>query len=763
MQRKQNEKTEYFLNLPVSIAGAFPVAGYLLYIGFGEISLLFFLCYFVMFLLTMSLLVYWERKSLVLPVSLAVMLILSLMSRDLVLIINMLLPLSLLMLFFWIGSRPKLKTIGWTVVTILEMTLWCTCYSSMPRYVAICLVTLIIFTGAQLLRRDLRMYIIIPLLICIASIFLPVKDEPYRWDIVRKAASTVGDFFGRFSLEADYFFQGFGFGDNTYAGYSDTGALSGGLSNGERKELTFEHGGRLGIVHLKGRSYVTLGKDGFTDAEISSTDNSWFVEYINALYRSNVTIWESARFSSIITANVEYQYLRTTDVICPQNVISVDYDENGKKKKKKNKGFSYRVRYILIDYSNPYFKSVVKGETIDEEASYMKDIADTEDEVEEDVEPAAEKEYYADYETIKAYVRNLYKINLSEFMSEEEYNRLTDGETHYAAMSQDGEYYPDSAYLNTDMATDRIKELADEITADCETDYEKAVQIESYLRQYTYDKSVDLSKSENYIDDFLFDTCSGYCIHYASAMVLMLRAEGIPAKYTVGYSHEEGKDKYVVNNTEAHAWPEAYIDGYGWLIFEPTAAMETAEHYSWGLGTRSDREEDASEGDAQYGFDGNTEDMEKYYEQYMPSVPKSDEELEAEHEAEERNFRQDVIRKTVTYILVLLALAILIFVIIWLANYIRYRLMTPEQRLCTNVGVIMGRIDKLDQPDGVRKLFDYPSFVEDGEKRKELEQIMEAYARVRYRGDAPSEEDVSRSRRFSRYKSYNDQPERKIK
>ena len=98
MQRKQNEKTEYFLNLPVSIAGAFPVAGYLLYIGFGEISLLFFLCYFVMFLLTMSLLVYWERKSLVLPVSLAVMLILSLMSRDLVLIINMLLPLSLLML-----------------------------------------------------------------------------------------------------------------------------------------------------------------------------------------------------------------------------------------------------------------------------------------------------------------------------------------------------------------------------------------------------------------------------------------------------------------------------------------------------------------------------------------------------------------------------------------------------------------------------------------------------------------------------------------
>ena len=81
---------------------------------------------------------------------------------------------------------------------------------------------------------------------------------------------------------------------------------------------------------------------------------------------------------------------------------------------------------------------------------------------------------------------------------------------------------------------------------------------------------------EDPIDDFLFNTRSGFCEHYASAFVFLMRAAGIPARVVTGYQGGEVNpigDYMIVRQSEAHAWAEVWLEGEGWLRVDPTAAV----------------------------------------------------------------------------------------------------------------------------------------------------------------------------------------------
>ena len=130
--------------------------------------------------------------------------------------------------------------------------------------------------------------------------------------------------------------------------------------------------------------------------------------------------------------------------------------------------------------------------------------------------------------------------------------------------------------------TVRTKELAFQITQDEETTYDKALAITSWLRrniEYSRETLPPPPDVER-IDWFLFDYKVGFCNWYASAEVIMLRSIGIPARLAVGfargnYEQEKGNDEqeegyYEVRGEDAHAWPEIYFPGYGWVEFEPT-------------------------------------------------------------------------------------------------------------------------------------------------------------------------------------------------
>lgn len=134
--------------------------------------------------------------------------------------------------------------------------------------------------------------------------------------------------------------------------------------------------------------------------------------------------------------------------------------------------------------------------------------------------------------------------------------------------------------------SDRIYDLAMEITEGLDTDYEKAKAIELYFykNDFVYDTKYMKSVGEN-VESFLFRTKRGVCVEYATAMVLLARAAGIPARYCEGFSMSEpfsGAGEYqdvdyVITPQHAHAYPELYIRGYGWTYFEPTLGDSAPE------------------------------------------------------------------------------------------------------------------------------------------------------------------------------------------
>ena len=81
---------------------------------------------------------------------------------------------------------------------------------------------------------------------------------------------------------------------------------------------------------------------------------------------------------------------------------------------------------------------------------------------------------------------------------------------------------------------------------------------------------------EDTIDDFLFDTRRGFCSHYASTFVFLMRAAGIPARVIAGYQGGEINpisDTVLVHQFDAHGWAEVWLEGDGWVRFDPTAAV----------------------------------------------------------------------------------------------------------------------------------------------------------------------------------------------
>ncbi|MGC9469661.1 MAG: transglutaminase domain-containing protein [Anaerolineae bacterium] len=145
--------------------------------------------------------------------------------------------------------------------------------------------------------------------------------------------------------------------------------------------------------------------------------------------------------------------------------------------------------------------------------------------------------------------------------------------------------YPEailSRYLQLpDSVPERVRTLARDLTAVEPTPYDRAVAIEQYLRQFPYTLDVpSLGPTEDIADYFLFELQEGYCDYYASSMVVLARAAGLPARLVIGYvsgSYDPIEARYVVTEADAHSWPEIYFPGYGWIEFEPTGGRAPIE------------------------------------------------------------------------------------------------------------------------------------------------------------------------------------------
>ena len=119
----------------------------------------------------------------------------------------------------------------------------------------------------------------------------------------------------------------------------------------------------------------------------------------------------------------------------------------------------------------------------------------------------------------------------------------------------------------------RVKKLAEDITAHSTNDYDKAANIQRYLIA-NYGYTLNLTNAgKDPLAYFLFTRRAGHCEYFATAMTIMLRSIGVPARYATGFLPGEYNDvggDYIIRGSDAHAWVEVFFSGYGWMTFDPT-------------------------------------------------------------------------------------------------------------------------------------------------------------------------------------------------
>ncbi|MFJ7748608.1 DUF3488 and DUF4129 domain-containing transglutaminase family protein [Arthrobacter sp. NPDC097144] len=143
-----------------------------------------------------------------------------------------------------------------------------------------------------------------------------------------------------------------------------------------------------------------------------------------------------------------------------------------------------------------------------------------------------------------------------------------------------------------------IRDASAEATKDAVGPYEQAMAIQAFLRgnqfSYSLDAPVDGGYDGNGIDvlDRFLQEKSGYCVHFAAAMAVMAREAGIPSRMALGFAPgrstgesstgDRGQElrEYEVDSRDAHAWPELYFDGVGWVRFEPTPSRGSVPSYA---------------------------------------------------------------------------------------------------------------------------------------------------------------------------------------
>lgn len=143
----------------------------------------------------------------------------------------------------------------------------------------------------------------------------------------------------------------------------------------------------------------------------------------------------------------------------------------------------------------------------------------------------------------------------------------------------------DSRYVQVPRGfPQRVTELAERVTSSGQTPYEKVYLLQQHLQQnymYTNNPTLSRRQSDDFVEGFLFDIKEGYCDYFSTAMVMMARSQGIPARWVKGYApgnlsgdipdrFSENSSQYEVTNANAHSWAEVYFGDYGWVPVEAT-------------------------------------------------------------------------------------------------------------------------------------------------------------------------------------------------
>ncbi len=548
------------------------------------------------------------------------------------------------------------------------------------------------------------------------SLFMPMAPKPIDWSPVERAGERIVSGIEKAADNLSYYFA-FAFGNSYTAGYSSFAPTGEKIDMSQKDQLLVE------MDELPYHTFVDEETGKLTNMRKTlylsggiGADEVQFVGFLGFLYQNGVTRDTALSFSDVSRLSLEYVYLDTRDEIVPSTAFLVtDWDgrvNGGKSKAVHHKGYRTDAQYLDIDYGSAtlveLYRSAASSTALHSSAA----------------------SYGApDYTEASSYAKELWDIDLSEVLSEDEYE---------SALKKFSERDADvlDEYLDATGTDDKLKELTDEITLEGSNDYDKCRQIEMYLRQFAYSRdavggynaSSDMGSAEGMADiaeRFLFDTGKGYCVHFTSAMVMMLRLCGIPARAVTGYRYSfpfEARGEYLVSSSCAHTWPEAYIPGAGWVPFEPTSGYYAPSDNTWHTSAGS-------------------------LGAYTPSKPlpspataPSSEDLPADETASSGS--SIILALKVLWPFVLSAVIIILLLVAGTGLYraLRYRLSSPSQKLLWDLELIKKELVALSgKPFSDRGLLsDYLAIAPAG-IRPDLQRVFSASYKVLYSGDGAAD------------------------
>lgn len=304
-------------------------------------------------------------------------------------------------------------------------------------------------------------------------------------------------------------------------------------------------------------------------------------EFNNGMFIETGSLKNDKIFKSS-KAEIEFVNLKTKSIFIPSKVNSLTLDGNNtlfsdneqmiSSSDKKKKGFSYSSEYNNLILSSDDLKTLLRKSY----KGYYSDLLKKWYQAENS---------YTIYD-MTSFVRNSYTENIS-IKSSEKIISTKEMQDLITKADSINKRYTQLPFL----ITERVKNLAKDLTKDCNNNYDKAKAIETYLSStYTYTLSPGTPpRNQDFVDYFLFEGKKGYCTYYATAMVVLLRCIGIPSRYVEGYvmppTAENGV--YKVTNEQAHAWVEVYFEGFGWIPFEPTATFVAKMYYDTTITSQS--------------------------------------------------------------------------------------------------------------------------------------------------------------------------------
>ena len=542
---------------------------------------------------------------------------------------------------------------------------------------------------------------------------LPMSQRPINWTPVAEAGGRIFHRAQDMVDSAAYHLS------SMWGGSYTTGYNSLEVSGGK-----IEHSGRTEIIlKTSQKPYYE-----YTDEETSEVmkvrrilylaggagvDKTKLVSFLRFLHANDVDREYAALFSQLSEVKVEYAYLNTADEIAPVNTIFIYdgskagsgsvYDGNSQNEAVHKKGYRLTARYLDIDYGSPYLAGLIR------EAG------------------AAGRDESLSYEDACSYFMELYGVELGSILTGDEYEEAAKGS--YSA-----------ADLSTDGVSAALQELAVQITSGVRGEYDKCRVIEGYLRQYSYQTDTvgghdPLSTMStpagmaDIADRFLFETGAGYCVHYTSSMVMLLRLSGIPARAVSGYRYVypfEKADAYEVSGDCAHIWPEAYIRGVGWVSFEPTSAYRTAEEYTW-------HRKPAAGNDSQS--------------VYVPPIPAPPQVADVPDDEKTSGSQSGMTLDQAVRIALPTALSILVTLALLIlgtlsAARLRYLRAAPEKKLAMDVDMIKKGIRRQSAEDFADRglLSDYIARAPEA-LRPDIQRVFDIYYRVVYGNSAVSAEE----------------------